>query len=246
MSRPTPPAQRSSGSGSSSSPPTMFHLVSTTPSSGSPASSARGSSPLDGDSSDSSSSAPRRPWDRFRRTEDQSEKGQGGSDHWDGWLKSYSQGHWAGDAVPYPPPAISAVLDPTAAATPVHSKTTEEDHSSPSSSHATFSIYPESSSSNSGDSNAGSFQGDDDILEHYKKHGYLKAPKSAFEQQRLAILKRYKLDDKHRRANIDRVCRLAKVHYRTETIIVTRKSSSSSLGAASTIPLTPFSHLSRL
>lgn len=189
----------------------MLHLVSTTPS---PSASSSGSPP----SKESFES--RR---RVRSDEPSSPRSIGsyeGGEEWEGWLSSYSAGAWRGDAAPYPPPAISAVLDaaegaPLPDAPPLERKVST---SSLGSLPPSFSLYAESVSSRS------SRFGDDDVLDHFKRTGYLKGPKGKFERERLKTLRKYNLEDPHRRANVDRICRIAKQHFQTSTIIITRES----------------------
>ncbi|ORY76868.1 hypothetical protein BCR35DRAFT_353249 [Leucosporidium creatinivorum] len=180
----------------------VIHLVSTTPS---PSVSSSGSPP----SRDSFSSPSRDDFGSPRSTGSL----DGGSE-WEGWLRNYSSGAWRGDAAPHPPPAISAVLE-AADGPPVLDPPPLEKSDSADNLPSSFSLYPESVSSR--DSRAD----DDDLLDHFKKHGYLKGPKGKFEQERLRTVRRYNLEDPGRRRSVDRICRLAKQHFQTSTIIIT-------------------------
>ncbi|GAA6059846.1 hypothetical protein JCM10212_003758 [Sporobolomyces blumeae] len=60
-----------------------------------------------------------------------------------------------------------------------------------------------------------------EIRAFYREHEYMPAPPGEFEDERLRTLKRYGLDKPARRAAIDRICRIAKAHFKTKTVIIT-------------------------
>ncbi|GAA5889083.1 hypothetical protein JCM6882_009737 [Rhodosporidiobolus microsporus] len=59
------------------------------------------------------------------------------------------------------------------------------------------------------------------LVAFYTQNGYMPAPLGAFEAERLRVMKRYGLDRPERREGIERVVRLAKGHFGTQTVIVT-------------------------
>lgn len=60
-----------------------------------------------------------------------------------------------------------------------------------------------------------------EIFDFYQDNGYLPAPKGQFEAERLRTIKRYGLDKPERKSAIDRICRIAKAHFKTNTVIIT-------------------------
>ena len=61
----------------------------------------------------------------------------------------------------------------------------------------------------------------EELLEFYKHHRYLPAPRGVHEHERLRTIKRYGLDKPARKEAIDRICRVAKAHFKTNTVIIT-------------------------
>lgn len=207
------PGLTSSGSGSSNCAPSSphlgqrtLHLVSTT----SPNPSSRGSSPapVDGDRRDQLGGSPTSSYSSGDYSSD------GVVSDWQRWMKAYSAGSWRGDTAPYPPPAINAVLqvagdlvDVPRAAPRLPSPSLPPPTSSNHIRAPDFTIYPESASSRSSNGSIHSTSQDQqDVMDHFKRNRYLKAPRSEYEEDRLRTMKRYNLDDPTRRAAIDRVC----------------------------------------
>ncbi|KAK4048169.1 hypothetical protein OIO90_005933 [Microbotryomycetes sp. JL221] len=165
------------------------------------------------------------------------------------WLDQYAQGGWRPDVPPQPPAAISALLeqtepnqsgaidqttndggprmpDRTMSGGSVDTMSSQLSCSGPvnnSAAPTTFTIYPESASSPSELSSMESRRMSDseNILRFFKKHRYLPGPKGAFEEERLRTMRRYDLQDPQRRASINRICRLAKNRFKSNTIIIT-------------------------
>ncbi|KAM0790161.1 hypothetical protein ACM66B_005480 [Microbotryomycetes sp. NB124-2] len=164
---------------------------------------------------------------------------------WPSWLDSYARGHWKPDVPPQPPLAISTVLEqadstgqssdavrPNLEALADSLPGSQESGfstrysaspGSPSSPPATaFTIYPDSVSSPSGGSVSSSRASEGDhVLAFFRKHRYLPGPKGAYEEERLRTMRKFDLQDPTRRASINRICRMAKNRFRSNTIIIT-------------------------
>lgn len=123
---------------------------------------------------------------------------------WGSWVQNYASGRWAGDKEPPLPPAISAILEESAAASSSSSDSPlSETH-----------LFPTSSTAPSRSRSPAA------LLDFYQQHGHFPAPDGTFEEARLRTVRRYGLDQPKRRAAIDRVCRIAKNHYQTSTVII--------------------------
>lgn len=58
------------------------------------------------------------------------------------------------------------------------------------------------------------------LLEHYRKHGTFPAPPGPWEEERLRLAHKYGLDQPVRRRAIDRICAIAKAHFKTKMVVV--------------------------
>ncbi|KAK4046701.1 hypothetical protein OIV83_005904 [Microbotryomycetes sp. JL201] len=169
------------------------------------------------------------------------------SQDWPSWLDSYAKGQWRPDVPPQPPLAISSVLEQAKASpSPVSdsirpsletiyaNRPNSQDStmsaqfsvasSGPSSPPAAtaFTIYPESVSSPSGESVSSSRASEgEQVLAFFRKHKYLPGPKGAYEEERLRTMRKFDLQDSQRRASINRICRMAKNRFKSNTIIIT-------------------------
>lgn len=59
------------------------------------------------------------------------------------------------------------------------------------------------------------------LLDFYQQNGYLAAPPGEQESERLLMLKKFGLLEPCRRDNIDRLCRMVKVHFQTSRVAIT-------------------------
>ncbi|KAM0753373.1 hypothetical protein T439DRAFT_379064 [Meredithblackwellia eburnea MCA 4105] len=121
---------------------------------------------------------------------------------WEAWVRSYSAGEWKPDVQPPIPPAIAQVLDQRK-----NEQTERTD----------LHLYP--SSNGMSDQRANTSPAG--LLSFFKKHGYFPGPPSEHEDERLAMMARYGLDDPVRRKAIDRICRVAKTYFKTSTVLIT-------------------------
>ncbi|GAA5904799.1 hybrid sensor histidine kinase/response regulator [Sporobolomyces salmoneus] len=58
------------------------------------------------------------------------------------------------------------------------------------------------------------------LLEHYRNHGTFPAPVGPYEEERLRLAHKYGLDQPVRRNAIDRICSIAKAHFKTKMAVV--------------------------
>jgi len=58
------------------------------------------------------------------------------------------------------------------------------------------------------------------LLEHFRKHGTFPAPPGPWEEERLRLAHKYGLDQPVRRRAIDRICAIAKAHFKTKMVVV--------------------------
>lgn len=72
------------------------------------------------------------------------------------------------------------------------------------------------------------------LLDFYRRHRYLPAPKMPHEEERLRLMRRFGLDDATRKEAIQRISRLAKAYFRTDIVIITLTFSDKQVLAAET------------
>ncbi|GAA5876037.1 hypothetical protein JCM8547_003538 [Rhodosporidiobolus lusitaniae] len=60
-----------------------------------------------------------------------------------------------------------------------------------------------------------------ELVEYYRQHGFLPAPKGEHEAARLRTIKRYGLDKPERLRMLDKIVSMAKTHFKVPTVIVT-------------------------
>ncbi|GAA6026286.1 hypothetical protein JCM11491_006615 [Sporobolomyces phaffii] len=167
---------------------------------------------------------------------------------WSEWWNDYSRGHFPADRPPAKPAALKdsssdetvtrlvGPPSPTAASSsdaessaggslPPFDRSNSSTSSSAASSHHP---PPEPDLSSGSDKHASSSSSPrriadvpDEVYDFYQKNRYLPAPKGPFELERLRTIKRYGLDRPERKSAIDRICRIAKAHFKTNTVIIT-------------------------
>ncbi|GAA5941688.1 hybrid sensor histidine kinase/response regulator [Sporobolomyces koalae] len=145
------------------------------------------------------------------------------------WLEMYSIGRTGSPALPpAPPAAIQAILGDS---TPASASTSRSDKSS---GQVSFSLTlshgsDRSSLASSNDSvpssgplwnPAVSEQTAADLLEYFQKNRVFPAPPGPWEEERLQLAMKYGLDKPVRRKAIDRICAIAKRHFKTKMVIV--------------------------
>lgn len=159
-------------------------------------------------------------------------------DDWTEWVREYSKGTWTGKEPPPRPAALDAELVEAAHDSPSspHSSLNNNSgfcmpHLSTTSPNATtdgpsivspppgFVVFPDSSSRSSASARDQFEAQADHLLTFYKKNGYLPAVKSEFEPERMKIIRRFQLDQKQRKENISRICSLARMHFKSATVV---------------------------
>lgn len=167
---------------------------------------------------------------------------------WNEWIKDYSKGHFPPSEPPQKPnvlekkssdetvTGVSTTIESSPSTTPrtdqVDSSSIETPssslpplgRSSPSSTSSASSVPSISTSSKPVKSTAkpsATPQTPEEIYQFYQDKGYLPAPNGQFEGERLRTIKRYGLDTPERKTAIDRICRIAKAHFKTKTVIIT-------------------------
>ncbi|GAA5863031.1 hypothetical protein JCM1840_002443 [Sporobolomyces johnsonii] len=58
------------------------------------------------------------------------------------------------------------------------------------------------------------------LLDFYRRKGHFPAPPGPYEEERLRLAHKYGLDHPVRRKAIDRICSLAKAHFKTKTVVI--------------------------
>jgi hypothetical protein len=58
------------------------------------------------------------------------------------------------------------------------------------------------------------------LLAHFREKGTFPAPPGPWEEERLKLAHKYGLDQPVRRKAIDRICAVAKAHFKTKMVVV--------------------------
>ncbi|GAA5982878.1 hypothetical protein JCM5350_001537 [Sporobolomyces pararoseus] len=167
---------------------------------------------------------------------------------WNEWIKDYSKGHFPPSEPPQKPnvlekkssdETVTGVSTTTKSSPSTTPPTNQVDSSSIETSSSSLpplgrSSSPSTSSASSVPSISTSSkpvksiakpsatpQTPEEIYQFYQDKGYLPAPNGQFEGERLRTIKRYGLDTPERKSAIDRICRIAKAHFKTKTVIIT-------------------------
>ncbi|GAA5886580.1 hypothetical protein JCM16303_006618 [Sporobolomyces ruberrimus] len=166
---------------------------------------------------------------------------------WNEWISDYAKGHFPANRPPAKPYALKETpSDETITGGGYRARTGSSNASTPASSSDTASTtssapsFDRSSSASSAtsanSSTSTSSKGASisitrrtgpgpktpgELKEFYEENHYLPAPKGQFEAERLRTIKRYGLDRPERKTAIDRICRVAKAHFKTNTVIIT-------------------------
>ncbi|GAA5928816.1 hypothetical protein JCM1841_003579 [Sporobolomyces salmonicolor] len=149
------------------------------------------------------------------------------------WLARYKVGR-AGpsDQTPQPPASIVAIIenpDVQSSSTPPSAASHRADSPSPSlptPAPSAASQAPDRNSrsprSSSSSSSLPSYSAisEETLLDFYRRKGHFPAPPGPYEEERLRLAHKYGLDQPVRRKAIDRICSLAKAHFKTKTVVI--------------------------
>lgn len=138
-------------------------------------------------------------------------EGGDGQESFADWLERYRiGGAGPSDRPPTPPADIQAVLDAEQAPPSTEASLTSPD--------------PESSRSSAGSNTTSNSSLPSlsalTLLDFYRRRGHFPAPPGPFEEERLRLAHKYGLDSPVRRKAIDRICALAKLHFKTKTVVI--------------------------
>lgn len=174
---------------------------------------------------------------------------------WNDWIKNYAAGKWSGNQ-PLSRPVIPRPLlpEPTSSSS-IRQAPSPLDSPSLIASTAMSSFTSRDTASNRSNSTSGSHleiyassvvgenkvprvslqdRTPEKLLDFYQQNGYLAAPPGEQETQRLLMLKKFGLLEPCRRENIDRLCRMVKVHFQTSRVAITLVLSEHTILAAET------------
>lgn len=142
---------------------------------------------------------------------------------WQSWIRNYSKGQFPSSRPPIKPLALEGPLSRGDASSEEMATRSPSSQSISSTSTSSIHLLPKSSSSPLLANSKLPIETAEDLRAFYAQNHYLPAPKGPFEEERLRTIKRYGLDRPERKKAIDRICRIAKSHFKTNTVIITRK-----------------------